>query len=441
MRLSWLFSLIVILVLGVAIVGCGLWHPRWLSPPACRFALGIAVALLLFLLAVFYYKTVRPIHALSNGIDLLRAQDFSSRLSKVNSIEADEIVDMFNTMMSRLKAERLRLREQNHFFDLVVSVSPMGILILDTDGRITMANPSAVAFFDCTDEVAVVGHRLDQIASTLSVAISKIPQNSVQTLRLSDSMIYRCSRLSFMDSGYAHPFVLIERMTDEVVKAEKKAYEKVVRMIAHEVNNSIAGVNSTLDTASSIIQESGYEQLLDVAQVLRVCQERCVAMSRFITAFADVVKIPEANLKDDCLNSRILACRGFLESICGRYGVTLKLSLCDGWTPVMLDSVLFEQALLNILKNSAESTGEGGVIEIVTTDNPVTLTVIDNGPGISEEARKKLFTPFYSSKPQGQGLGLIFISDVLTKHGCRFSLTTSPVDALTRFFISFPKQK
>ncbi len=438
MRLSWLFSLIVILVVGVAIVACGLWSPHWLKPPAERCAIGIATAFILFLLGMFYYKTVRPIHALSNGVDLLRAQDFSSRLSKVNSVEADEIVEMFNTMMSQMKTERLRLREQNHFFDLVISVSPMGILILDTDGRISMANPSAIAFLDCADERMVVGRRLDEIDSTLSVAISKIDQNAVQTLRLSDSMIYRCSRLSFMDSGYAHPFVLIERMTDEVVKAEKKAYEKVVRMIAHEVNNSIAGVNSTLDTASSIIEETGDEDLLDVAQVLRVCQERCVAMSRFITAFADVVKIPEANLVADSLNSRVRACSGFFESICNRYGVTLKLNLCEGWTPVMIDSVLFEQALLNILKNSAESTGEGGLIEIVTTDSPVTLTVIDNGPGISEEARKKLFTPFYSSKPQGQGLGLIFISDVLTKHGCRFSLSTSPVDSLTRFFISFP---
>ena len=104
----------------------------------------------------------------------------------------------------------------------------------------------------------------------------------------------------------------------------------------------------------------------------------------------------------------------------------------------MLDEVLFEQVLLNIVKNSIESIGRGGTVEIVLRPDPPSLTVIDDGPGISEEARQRLFTPFYSSKPQGQGLGLIFINDVLTKHNCRFSLATSATDGLTRFHIIFP---
>lgn len=439
MRLTWIFVLLAALVTGMAVMVCDPWEQEWLGRPASVYAVEGAVLVVLILLFILYYKTVRPLHAISNGIDLLRAQDFSSRLSRINSYEADQIVEMFNSMMDQLKNDRLRMREQNHFFDLVISVSPMGIVILDTYGRITMANPSALAFFDCDDSHKVIGKRLDELDSALALAISKIAQNDIQTLRLSDSMIYRCSRLSFMDSGFAHPFVLIERLTDEVVKAEKKAYEKVVRMIAHEVNNSIAGVNSTLDTASMIIEETGDKELADVAQVLRVCQERCVAMSSFITAFANVVKIPEANLVPGELNERVLVCRGFMESMCNKNSVQLKLNLSDEEIDVMIDEVLFEQALLNILKNSIESIGRNGVVEIVTTSNPPTLTVVDNGPGISEEARQRLFTPFYSSKPQGQGIGLIFISDVLTKHGCRFSLTTSPVDGLTRFFIAFPK--
>lgn len=439
MRPSWTFATIVILVATIAVAVCDPFDKGWLAMVMNVHAVELASVVILILLVVLYYITVRPLHAISNGMDLLRAQDFSSRLARINSNEADRIVEMFNSMMDQLKNDRLRLREQNHFFDLVISVSPMGIVILDTYDRITMANPSALAFFDCDGSRTVTGRRLDELESPLALAISKIEQNDTQTLRLSDSMIYRCSRLSFMDSGFAHPFVLIERLTDEVVKAEKKAYEKVVRMIAHEVNNSMAGVNSTLDTASTIIEESGDKELADVAQVLRVCQERCVAMSRFITAFANVVKIPEANLVTGELNERVLVCHGFMESMCNKHGIRLRLNLSDEEIEVKIDEVLFEQALLNILKNSIESIGRNGVVEIVTTGNPPTLTVVDNGPGISEEARQRLFTPFYSSKPHGQGLGLIFISDVLTKHRCRFSLTTSPVDGLTRFFIAFPK--
>lgn len=102
-------------------------------------------------------------------------------------------------------------------------------------------------------------------------------------------MIYRCSRLSFVDRGFAHPFILIESLTSEVVKAEKKAYEKVIRMIAHEVNNTVAGITSTLESVSDALQDT--EDSDDLREVMQVCVERCYSMSRFITNFADVVKI------------------------------------------------------------------------------------------------------------------------------------------------------
>ena len=102
-----------------------------------------------------------------------------------------------------------------------------------------------------------------------------------------------------------------------------------------------------------------------------------------------------------------------------------------------IDTVLFEQVLVNIIKNAAESIGECGDIYIRTTASPVMLEIADSGKGISREVEAKLFSPFFSTKPNGQGLGLIFIREVLTKHGCTFSLRTYP-DGLTRFRISFP---
>lgn len=110
---------------------------------------------------------------------------------------------------------------------------------------------------------------------------------------------------------------------------------------------------------------------------------------------------------------------------------------------VQLDSVLFEQVLINIVKNSIESIemkGNDGVVTIQVLSSPSRMIVSDNGIGISDEVAAHLFTPFYTSKPSGHGLGLILISDVLNKHRCTYSLTTSKDDNLTRFKIRFPKQ-
>lgn len=394
------------------------------------------ITLSLIVLVYFYRKVVKPLNSIANGMDLLREQDFSSRLAPVKQAEADRIVDMFNRMMDQLKNERLRLREQNYFLDLLINVSPMGVIILDFDEKISMLNAAALRFLGYTATNELIGKEFKDMECPLAEEIDRLPKDTTDTIRLSDSMIYRCSRLSFVDRGFAHPFVLIESLTAEVVKAEKKAYEKVIRMIAHEVNNTTAGITSTLETASEALKEM--EDTEDIQEVMKVCVERCYGMSSFITNFANVVKIPEPNLEQVRLNDRVSACRMFMETVCRDRKITLHNELCPENPVVKIDTVLFEQVLVNIIKNAAESIGECGDIYIRTTDSPVTLEIADTGKGISREVEAKLFSPFFSTKPNGQGIGLIFIREVLTKHECTFSLRTYS-DGLTRFRISFPK--
>ena len=385
MKLKTLFFLLALLLLGA----WGILFFFTLKERGTLVYVGEAVITLsLIVLVYFYRKVVQPLNSIANGMDLLREQDFSSRLAPVRQAEADRIVDMFNRMMDQLKNERLRLREQNHFLDLLINVSPMGVVILDFDGKISMLNAAALRFLGYTMAGELIGKRFQDLDAPLAGEIARLPKDTVDTIRLSDAMIYRCSRLSFVDRGFAHPFVLIESLTTEVVKAEKKAYEKVIRMIAHEVNNTTAGITSTLETVGEALKEM--DDTEDIQEVMKVCVERCYGMSRFITNFANVVKIPEPSL---------------------------------------------EQVRLN--KNAAESIGECGDIYIRTTASPVTLEIADSGKGISREVEAKLFSPFFSTKPNGQGIGLIFIREVLTKHGCTFSLRTYP-DGLTRFRISFP---
>lgn len=392
------------------------------------------VTVSLFYLAYFYRKVVKPLNSIAGGMDLLQAQDFSSRLAPVGQREADHIVKIFNRMMNQLKEERLRLREQNHFLDLLISVSPMGVIILTLDERISMVNKAALEFLGEVSEEKLLGKSMDELSDALSEKLCRLDKDTSDTIRLSDSRIYRCSRLSFIDHGFAHPFFLIESLTSEVMKAEKKAYEKVIRMIAHEVNNTVAGITSSLDTIDNVLQTMEHTE--DIREVMQVCIERNYSMSRFITNFANVVKIPEPQIEEVHLNARVEACKTFMENLCMERNINLQMELCDENPVVSVDTSLFEQVIINIIKNATESIDTNGEIIIRTSASPVMLEIGDTGAGISKEVESKLFTPFFSTKPNGQGIGLIFIREVLMKHGCTFSLRTYP-DGITRFRIIF----
>lgn len=402
MRLKGLFWILTTLLLTILAVVT--YYVFYTSSIRMFFAVEALVLLTIIYLFVFYRRIIKPLHIIGNGMELLKEQDFSSRLGKVGQTEADRVVDVFNKMMEQLKNERLHLREQNHFLDLLVNASPMGVIILNLDEEILSMNPAACKLF------------------------------GAQTVRLNDANIYKCTHSSFVDRGFHHQFYLIETLTQEVFKAEKKAYEKVIRMISHEVNNTTAGITSTLDTLEFTF--SGMEDMEDVCEVLRVSIERCYSMSHFITNFADVVRIPEPQSRPQELNQVVFACKRFMETVCQNRNIEIVMDLSEESPVVNLDNSLFEQVLVNIIKNAAESIERDGKIYIRTTVRPTCLEIADTGKGIDKETETKLFSPFFSTKPNGQGIGLSFIREVLLKHDCRFSLR-SYADGLTRFKIWF----
>ena len=162
-------------------------------------------------------------------------------------------------------------------------------------------------------------------------------------------------------------------------------------------------------------------------------------MNSFVGRFAEVARIPEPQLHNEDLNACLVACKRFLESLCAEKGISLELNLCKENPFVMLDAALFEQVMVNIIKNSVESiTGEDGKIVITTSVNcgTVSVDVSVNGCGIPTDVAQQLFSPFFTTKPQGQGLGLTLIREILTKHNCTFQLHTED-DGITHFLVKF----
>ena len=427
---TFLIVFTLLVVVGVALLVCRMW----LGVAVSDYVLLADGVLLLGVLLLFRWQIVEPLHLMETGMLLLREQDFSSRLRRVGQTDADNIVDVFNRMMDALKAERLHVREQNQLFDLIFRSSPMGILILDLDRRVDSVNPSGERLLGVSLE-AVRGKRLDECSFDLCEDLCSLAMDEVRTVRLTDSNIYRCSRQSFLNGGFRHTFYLVEMLTEEVSQAERKAYEKVIRMIAHEVNNTVAGVTSTLDTLETAMEDM--PDSAELCELMRVCIERCYNMGRFITNFADVVKIPDPILVHSDLNEVVRVNMQFLETMCGERRIALVMHLSPEPVWVDLDVVLFQQVLVNIFKNAVESIGQEGTVYIRTSAGSPVLEVADTGRGIDKETASKLFSPFFSTKPNGQGIGLMLVREVLMKHHCTFSLRTGD-DGLTRFTIHFP---
>ena len=437
MKLLYSFLILVLgilLLAGVALFATFGTHPWLFYSTECF------IVLLLFYLVWFYRRTLQPYDTLISGMELVRDLDLTTRLAPSGQHETDIIVRTFNELLARLRTEHLSLEEQYTFLSLLIEASPMGVVQCDLDGNITSMNPAARSM----------------MKPVISEAMQRLPLGSETTVRLSSEPgVYRISHLSFPDRGYQHPFYLIESLTSEVRLAEKAAYERVIRMIAHEVNNSVAGILGVIEDHS--------------------LKARLLAMSSFVTRFAEVVKIPAPQLQLCDLSEEVEACRPFLENLCLTAHVHLEFRLADEAIPVRLDTVLFQQVLVNIVKNSVESIKDSppepvqaehsvppswhpmreGVITVAIqkllpsnhyapsltgrAGGESSLTITDNGRGISPEAAQHLFTPFFSTKPQGQGIGLLLIRDILTAHGCTFTLQTDPADHLTRFTILFPQ--
>ncbi len=387
----------------------------------------VIVAVVIALLVNLYLKTIKPLYSIINGVDLLRAQDFNSRLKRVNQKEIDQIVDLFNKMLRQLKEERMEAREKNELLNVLINASPMGVVMLDLDGNISLINPSAATILECPASTKTI----DSIDNILASELKALQKNSSKVVHLNDGNIFKCTHSTFVASGFNHSFYLIEKMTEELLFAERKAYEKVIRMIAHEVNNSMAGVSSSIDMVASTFTESGD---IEVVDILSMSAERCINLSQFISKFADVVKIPEPVCHKFNFNELITNNSKLYESLTIGRDIKIIISLSEQPLIINADVAQMEQVILNIIKNSIEAIDDSGEIIINTSTDTNKITISNNGRPIAPETEQHLFTPFYSTKPYGQGIGLMVIREILTQHGYRFALKTNK-QGLTSFTI------
>lgn len=432
MKSKGIFWIIVVFITGI-FMGIGFLFFREEPIP---FWIAQCLALASLLLSLFLYKKlIRPYHLILSGMELLKEQDFSTHLRPVNNKEANQLIDIFNRMIAQLRNERSAVRTKNHFLDLLINASPQGILILDFNKRISDINPSGLKLLNIDNISSVKGKTLNEATFELAPALATLQPGADIIIRGSGVTAYRCIHSSFIDQGFDHPFILIEELTHELLKIEKVSYERIIRMMSHEVNNSVGAIGSTLNVVTEIFRQEGKDEWEEVLPAVEASYDRCGHLAQFISNLAHVIKIPEPSLSDISLNEQARSVDALTRIECQKRNIELTLCLTETDQIIQADGIQLEQVLFNIIKNAYEAIEKDGEIRIITQSSPVAIIIEDNGPGITAEIKQKLFTPFYTTKKSGQGIGLMFVRDVLVNHNCKFSLDTE--DGWTRFSIFF----
>jgi nitrogen fixation/metabolism regulation signal transduction histidine kinase len=385
----------------------------WLLAVEALFALSIVFGILL--VRTFFV----PLDLIRTGAELIGERDFTSQFREVGQPEMDALVRIYNQMIDRLRQERLKLQEQHYFLEKVLAASPAGILTLDFDGKVATLNPAAETLLQVTAKEAR-GKDLAALASPAGAALAAVPEGGSEVLALQGGRRLKATRAELFDRGFPRGFLLLEELTEELRASEKAAYGKLIRMMSHEINNSVGAVGSLLDSFRGYGGELKGEDRDDYLQGIAVAITRLENLRSFMNGFAEVVRLPPPDRRPEDLKRLVDEILILLRPELDRRRIHVEWERAEPLPPIDLDRNQIEQVLVNVLKNAMESIGEDGRI-LLRLDRGF-LAIRDSGPGIPEEVRALLFTPFFSTKRNGRGLGLTLMQEILSAHGFEFSL-------------------
>lgn len=378
-------------------------------------------------------RALEPLGYTRHFHDLLQDQHYATRLQASGDGELNELVQLFNSMLGALYQERLQIGEQQGFLDRLLEATPGAVVVFDFDGQISLLNASAQALLGLGPEAKgralTAGAR--QGRQDLLLQLDALPLGDSQLLSDADGRRYRCQRGRFYDRGFARHFLLVEELTQELESSEKATYDKLVRVLAHEVNNTVAATGSVLDSLLYYRGQLTERDGDDFGTAIAAVKRRNTSLGEFIERFTRVVKMPAPE-------PRPVAVREIMDDIlylyrepCRSRGIAIGWRRCDAVPAIALDRHLMEQALLNVVKNAMEAVEQSGTadaaiwFELAAEAGSVRLSILDSGNLLGALPARQLFMPFFTTKKGGQGIGLLFVREVLTRHGFAYRLAAT----------------
>jgi PAS domain S-box-containing protein len=382
-----------------------------------------------------YRQLLQPLKTLMQGVEAIKDRDFNVKFLSTGKHEMDQLIEVYNQMMDELRIERTRQEQQHFFLEKLIFTSPTGIVILDYDDNIQQINPKALQILGI-DAETLLGCPVDKHPHPLFEQIKHLKSGETSVVKFDGINTYMLQKSHFIDRGFSRHFIMIEDLTAEILAAEKNVYGKVIRMMAHEVNNTVGPVNSILQSALKTGQLWEGHKFNNLKDALQVAIDRNQNLNLFMRNFAELVKLPKANKRPLDLHHLIKSVSQLMDIKAKEKEVEFEFNLTKGAFNIMADEQQMEQVLINIVKNAIEAIDIKGTVCFNTSLDKKSLIISDTGTGISAEETANLFSPFYSTKKDGQGIGLTLVREILVNHGFEFSLKTV-AEKQTEFAISF----
>jgi nitrogen fixation/metabolism regulation signal transduction histidine kinase len=369
-----------------------------------------------------YQAFISPIRVLANVVGSLREEDFSFRATR--AIEGDALGELaieINRLARALEEERLGTLEAASLLRKVMTEASAAIFAFSPDGRIHLLNRAAAALLGGPEERILHGNAREfGIEDLLSGPSSETITRSFGNMEKR----WLLRRSWFRQHGIQHRLVVMSEASEALRAEERSAWQRLIRVLSHEINNSLAPIKSIARTLTRMpeIATLPPQAYTHLSHGLEVISSRAESLNRFLQNYAKLANLPPPD-RHACDMGAVVQ---HVTSLDSQYPVTVR----EGPTvQVYLDSDQMKHVLINLVKNAAEAVllkpqpyplQDSVVVSWAVLGPDVKIFVRDQGVGLS--GTDNLFVPFFTTKPDGSGIGLVFCRQVVERHGGQMTI-------------------
>jgi two-component system, NtrC family, nitrogen regulation sensor histidine kinase NtrY len=408
--------LLVLVAIGPAWLTAAWFLWRWDADPAARWALLITITMFAIggVLAV-RQSMMHPLQSLANLLEALREGDYSMRGRNVDPEDAvGEVMVEVNSLSQTLHRQRLQALEAGVLLQKVITEVDLAVFAFDGERRLRLVNRAGEALLS-NRAAKLVGRHAGELG--LETMLDEASGKILSHVFPGGAGRWEIRRRSFREGGLPHELLVISDLSRALREEERQVWQRLVRVIGHELNNSLAPIKSMAGTLRDLIGRDPLpdDWREDAGSGLNVIGDRAESLGRFMTAYARLSRLPAPRRRPvdfDALVHRAGALAG-KEKILIENGPAVE---------VFGDPDQLEQVLINLLKNALEATADQGGVRVRWSATPGWLEaeIEDDGPGIA--GTENLWVPFFTTKPGGTGIGLVLCREIIENHGGAIAL-------------------